>query len=92
MKSLLDFDLWPIYTIGLIAFIPTGAVDKYLAVALRNMGFSTFSTNLLAIPHQILHTVLLLWVTKLSERIGQKALLAFVVPLWTIPLIGILAF
>lgn len=92
VKSLLDFDLWPIYTIGLIAFIPTGAVDKYLAVTLRNMGFSTFSTNLLAIPHQILHTVLLLWVTKLSERIGQKALLAFVVPLWTIPLIGILAF
>lgn len=92
LKSLLDYDLWPIYLIGLIAFIPTGAVDKYLALTLRGMGFSTFSTNLLAIPHQILHTILLLWVTKLSERIDQKALLAFVVPLWTIPLIGILAF
>lgn len=92
VQSLLDYDLWPIYAIGLMAFIPTAAVGKYLALTLRNMGFSTFSTNLLAIPHQILHAVFLLWVTKLSETIDQKAFLGLVVPLWTVPLVGILAF
>lgn len=91
-RSLADYDLWPIYLIGLIAYIPRGTIEKYLALTLKDMGFSTFTTNLLAIPAQILGTFLLLWVTRLSEKINQRALLAFIVPLWTIPLVAILAF
>lgn len=59
-KSLIDFDLWPIYLIGLIAFIPTFTVGSYLTLTLKCMGFSTFNTNLLTIPMSVLHIIFML--------------------------------
>ena len=91
-KSLSDYDLWPIYAIGIIAYVPTGTVNTYLTLSLRHLGFSTLNTNLLTIPAAVIHIIMLLIPTWVSERINQKALLALIVPLWTIPLIGVLAF
>lgn len=84
-KSLIDFDLWPIYLIGFIAFIPTSTVTSYLTLTLRGMGFSTFNTNLLTIPMSILHIIFMLLITKVSELINQRALLALITPIWQIP-------
>lgn len=51
-KSLTDFDLWPIYILGLCFQIPTGPPDQYLTLTLRNLGFGTFDSNMLTIPTQ----------------------------------------
>lgn len=91
-KSLTDYDLWPIYAIGLIAYIPQGTVDKYLTLSLRSLGFSRFNTNLLVIPQAVLHIIILLILTWVSERIDQRALLGLLVPLWLVPTVGVLAF
>ena len=54
-RSLLDYDLWPIYLIGLTNHIPFATPNTYLTLSLKDLGFSTFQTNLLVIPSQLLH-------------------------------------
>ena len=56
-KSLCDFDLWPLYLIGLVFGLPAGAPDRYLTLTLRNLGFDTFDSNLLSIPCQVATTI-----------------------------------
>jgi MFS family permease len=51
-KSITDFDLWPIYLIGLTFNMPAGPPDSYQTLILRGLGFDTFDSNLLSIPSQ----------------------------------------
>ncbi|QPG75876.1 hypothetical protein FOA43_003262 [Brettanomyces nanus] len=85
-----DYYLWPIYLIGLVAYIPAGTLDAYLTLVLKSMGYSTFNVNLLAIPYYILKVILLLSVTWFSERVKSIFNVALLQPLWAIPLIGVL--
>lgn len=91
-KALSDYDLYPLYAIGLLAYAPTSTVSAYMTLTLKQLGFSTFNTNLLTIPSSVLHIILLLAITWLSERVNQRALVSLAVPLYTVPLMGILAF
>jgi hypothetical protein len=50
-EALKDYDLWPLYAIGLIEFIPTVPPTQYITLTLRNLGFTPFTTNLLTIPY-----------------------------------------
>ncbi|ODQ58551.1 hypothetical protein WICANDRAFT_34521 [Wickerhamomyces anomalus NRRL Y-366-8] len=89
-KSITDFDLWPIYLIGLLAFIPQGTVNSYLTLTLKGMGFSTFDTNLMTIPASFLHIITLLTITKLSEVFKHKSYIILINPVWTIPCLAAL--
>lgn len=40
-KAMCDFDLWPIYAIGLLAYVPQTPVDQYITLTLKGIGFST---------------------------------------------------
>lgn len=53
-KCLRDYDLWPLYMVGLTNYIPAQPPQNYLALILRGLGFSTFNANLLTIPSQFL--------------------------------------
>lgn len=84
-KSLCDYDLWPIYAIGLIAYIPQGTITPYMTLAMKSLGFSTFNVNLLTIPQAVIHIILLLAITWLSERLNERTYVCFTLPLVTIP-------
>lgn len=56
-KSMCDFDIWPIYALGLTFGIPAGPADLYLTLTLRDLGFDTFNSNLLSIPAQVGTTI-----------------------------------
>lgn len=50
-EAMKDFDLWPLYIIGAIAFIPQSPPSTYITLTLRKLGFDPFNTNLLTIPY-----------------------------------------
>lgn len=89
-KSLCDYDLWPIYIIGLITYIPTATITPYLTLQLKNLNFSTFDVNLLCIPYNVIHIIILLIITWVSERVNERSLLSLIVPLYSTPLLGLL--
>ncbi|KAK0619637.1 major facilitator superfamily domain-containing protein [Immersiella caudata] len=84
-EALKDYDLWPLYAIGLIEFIPTVPPTQYITLTLRNLGFSPFTTNLLTIPYNVFHIINLLLLTWLSERLNERGFVALLQPLWTLP-------
>lgn len=49
-QSLKDYDLWPVYIIGILFEIPFSPPKSYLSLSLKALGFSTFQTTLLGIP------------------------------------------
>jgi len=100
-KSLCDFDLWPLYLIGLTNHIPFATPSTYLTLSLKGMGFTTFQTNLLVIPSQLLHSespiyledndmltievMNMLILTYLSQAINQAAMVAMISQFWALP-------
>lgn len=56
-QSIKDFDLWPIYILGLLFGTPMATPAAYLTLSLKDLGFDTFKTNLLVIPSKVLHVV-----------------------------------
>ncbi|CCH41313.1 putative transporter [Wickerhamomyces ciferrii] len=89
-SSILDYDLWPIYSLGFIFLIPSTVVSTYLTLTLKGMGFSTFNTNLLTIPNNVIHIILLFAITWLSERVKSRSLVVLINPIWSLPLLAVL--
>ena len=84
-KCLKDYDLWPLYLIGLTSFIPANPPQNYLTLILRTMGFSTFNANLLTIPSQFVYGVQLLIITKASEMANERSLISSISNWWFLP-------
>lgn len=89
-ECLADWHMWPVYVLGLTAFVPQYPLTAYLTLQLRSIGFDTFDSNLLVVPPLCLYIVQLLFWTWLSERINERFLLSTVSQLWTLPLLLIL--
>lgn len=84
-QSLKDYDLWPLYAIGLVWEIPNTTPRQYLTLTLRRIGFSVLVTNLLTVPMMALNIVTILIVTYVSELWNQRALVAMSSQIWALP-------
>ncbi|EFX04279.1 major facilitator superfamily transporter [Grosmannia clavigera kw1407] len=84
-KSLKDYDLWPLYTLGLVFQIPMTPPTQYLTLSLKGLGFNTFQTNLLTIPYTVGHIILMLLLTYLSEIWNELTLTAMIGQFWALP-------
>ena len=84
-ESLKDYDLWPIYAIGILFEIPATPPKAYLTLALKNLGFNSFQVTLLTIPVTVFTAVNLLWITVVTERVHQIAILGILTQLWVLP-------
>lgn len=88
--SLTDYDMWPIYLLGLSWLIPNDPMTQYLTLNLRSVGFTTFETNLLTIPAYSLFIIQILWWTWVSEKTNQRLLVGLVSQLWALPILILL--
>ncbi|KAH8165214.1 hypothetical protein CIB48_g3022 [Xylaria polymorpha] len=82
---LTDYDLWPLYFIGLIVYIPQAPPSKYITLILRGVGFDTFTTNLLTIPYNAFHIITLLLLTRVSDYFGERTLVSSIQNIWILP-------
>ncbi|RXW20059.1 hypothetical protein EST38_g5807 [Candolleomyces aberdarensis] len=84
-NALLDYDLWPLYIIGLLFGIPASPPGQYLTLSLRGLGFNTFETNLLTIPSAVA-TIITMWMIAIvSETIDDRSIVAMMEDLWILP-------
>lgn len=86
-EALCDWDLWPLYLLGLTWGIPATPVTAYLTLNLKTLGFSTFETNLLTIPAYVLFLIQLLFWTWVSEKWNNRMGIALVSQIWCFPLV-----
>jgi hypothetical protein len=84
-KSLCDYDLWPLYIIGLLFQIPETTPSQYLTLTLKGLGFGTFKTNLLVIPSTVLHMITMLLLTYFAEIFGELTLTSAFGQIWALP-------
>jgi hypothetical protein len=84
-QSLKDYDLWPLYILGLTFQLPAVAPQQYLTLALRGLKFTTFQTNLLSIPYNVLHMFTMLLITYLAEIFGELTFMSMTGQVWLLP-------
>ncbi|KAI0869085.1 MFS general substrate transporter [Hypoxylon argillaceum] len=84
---LTDYDLWPIYLLGLVIYIPSSPPTKYITLILRSSGFDTFTTNLLNIPYNVFHIITLIILTRVSEYFNERTLISSIQNIWLLPTI-----
>ncbi|KAF1937931.1 MFS general substrate transporter, partial [Clathrospora elynae] len=84
-RAACDWEQWPLYIIGLVAYIPPSPPANYLSYILRKLGFSVFQANLLAIPSQVLFAGQLLIITYLSEKFKERSIISSLSNIWIFP-------
>ena len=86
-EALLDYDLWPVYLLGLTWNIPQQCVSSYLTLTLKSLGWGTFEVNLLTIPAYVLFIIQLIFWTWVSERINNRFLIVLMCQFYMLPLV-----
>lgn len=66
-EVLKEYDLWPMYALGMICFIPPAPVSAYMTLTLRTLGFDSFTTNLMTIPSVSVLLLVLLRLTIITR-------------------------
>ncbi len=83
-QSLMDYDLWPVYLLGVLWGIAPGTVQAYFTLSLRSLGFNTFQTNMLQIPSQVGTILTNLMLGYTSRRVKERFLVASISQYWLI--------
>lgn len=89
-RSLYDYDVWPLYVIGVLFLMPTYPLANYLTLQLKKFGFSTEATNALSVPAPALGLVLLILITLLSEYVENRSFVAMSQSIWNAILLFVL--
>lgn len=84
-KTIKDWEMWPLYLIGLTTYIPPSPLNTYMSFILRQMGFGVFEANLMAIPAQFMFAVNLLIITWVSKRFKERSIVSSISNIWMFP-------
>nr|XP_019008913.1 uncharacterized protein I206_06600 [Kwoniella pini CBS 10737]OCF47694.1 hypothetical protein I206_06600 [Kwoniella pini CBS 10737] len=81
-RSLTDFDMWPLYLIGLVAFITPSTVQAYFTLTLKHLKYTTLQTNLLTIPSWILFAIGNFSCAYGAKKLNSRLFFILVQPIW----------
>ncbi|KAI0161970.1 major facilitator superfamily transporter [Xylariaceae sp. FL1272] len=84
-KCAKDYDMWPLYALGLLFGIPKYPVSQYLTLSFRGLGFNVIQTNLLTIPNVVASSITMILITAVSELVENRSLVAMAEDLWLLP-------
>ena len=84
-NCLRDYDMYPLYLIGLLFGIPGYPVGNYLSLSLRQLGFNVVETNLLNIPSTVISIFLLFGITAVSELVNNRSFVCMAENIWMLP-------
>ncbi|OXG09714.1 hypothetical protein C367_07061, partial [Cryptococcus neoformans Ze90-1] len=84
-NCLKDYDMYPLYALGLLFGIPKYPVGNYLTLSFRELGFSTVKTNLLSIPYSVAGMFTQFTITAISELINNRSFVASMEDVWLLP-------
>lgn len=86
-ESFTDYDMWPVYILGLTWGIPQQPIAAYLTLTLKGLGWNTFEVNLLTIPAYVLFLLQLIFWTWISERINNRFLIVLFCQFYMLPIL-----
>ncbi|KAF2185217.1 allantoate permease [Zopfia rhizophila CBS 207.26] len=84
-SAITNYELWPIYLLGIAAWTPFQPTANYLSLILRQMGYSVFQSNLLVIPGYLLFATNTLILGQVSERLNERSITASFSNVWMLP-------
>ncbi|KAK1656833.1 major facilitator superfamily domain-containing protein [Colletotrichum godetiae] len=80
-----DYDMWPLFALGLLFGLPKYPVNQYLTLSLRDLKFNVIQTNLLSIPWIIGSSITMLAITAASELCNNRSFVAMAEDAWLLP-------
>ncbi|WWC57503.1 uncharacterized protein I303_100035 [Kwoniella dejecticola CBS 10117] len=84
-NCVLDYDMYPLYALGLLFGIPKYPVGNYLTLSFKELGFSTVQTNLLSIPYEVISIFTQFFITAISELANNRSFVAAAEDIWLLP-------
>ena len=84
-KCAKDYDMWPLYALGLLFGLPKYPVDQYLSLSFRGLGFNVIETNLLSIPYIAGSCIMMLLITAVSELVDNRSFVSMAEDAWLLP-------
>nr|XP_036580087.1 allantoate permease [Colletotrichum truncatum]KAF6787843.1 allantoate permease [Colletotrichum truncatum] len=84
-KCAKDYDMWPLYALGLLFGLPKYPVNQYLTLSFRQLGFNVIETNLLSIPNIVGSSLTMLLITAFSELVNNRSFVAMAEDAWLLP-------
>ncbi|KAN0063321.1 hypothetical protein ACQY0O_004486 [Thecaphora frezii] len=89
-RALNEKDLWPIYLLGVVVFIPWQPPSTIISYILKSLKYSTLEANLLAIPGQLFFAINNVIITWVSVRTDERGIVASFANIWTLPFLVVL--
>ncbi|KAF5986602.1 major facilitator superfamily transporter [Fusarium coicis] len=80
-----DYDMWPLYALGLLFGLPKHPVNQYLTLSFRGLGFNVIETNLLSIPYTVGCCITMLAITAFSELVNNRSFVSMAEDAWLLP-------
>ncbi|PKS10116.1 hypothetical protein jhhlp_001866 [Lomentospora prolificans] len=80
-----DYDMWPLYALGLLFGLPKYPINQYLTLSFRSLGFNVIHTNLLSIPWIVGSGITMLVITAVSELVNNRSFVAMAEDAWLLP-------